>query len=155
MTARTGDVIHTVEQLEAMPDRSVILDRHGDAWQQSGTLQEGDTTQAAWLGFVPVSCRQSSAVDLPATVLHVPGEQEPVGDDVIERAAAGCLRQEPPTRDEIARAMEEKHRVEPLGDADHHHGCVCGGWDNSWDCGETWDEHYADAVLALLEGRKR
>ena len=141
MTARTGDVIHTVEQLEAMPDRSVILDRHGDAWQQSGTLQEGDTTQAAWLGFVPVSCRQSSAVDLPATVLHVPGEQ------------AG--RRDLPTRDEIARAMEEKHRVEPLGDADHHHGCVCGGWDNSWDCGETWDEHYADAVLALLEGRKR
>lgn len=70
-------------------------------------------------------------------------------------ADAGLLRQEPPTRDEIARAMEEKHRVEPLGDADHHHGCVCGDWDDSWDCAETWDEHYADSVLALLEGRKR
>lgn len=67
-----------------------------------------------------------------------------------EMDRAGLLRQEPPTREEIARAMEEKHRVEPLGDADHHHGCVCGGWDDSWDCAETWDEHYADAVLELL-----
>lgn len=88
----SGDIIETVEDLEALPDRSVILDRHGDAWQQTGTLQEGDTTQAAWLGSVPVSCRQSSAVDLPARVLHVPGEQPYLTrEDATQRLARAAF----------------------------------------------------------------
>lgn len=154
MTARTGDVIHSVEQLEALPAESVVLTadsvsaqlRGGNGWWTTGGAMRAE---ARHLG-------------LPATVLHVPGEQVHTGDDVIEQAAriarqalgqdrtydsdvpeaavraladAGLLRQEPPTRDEIAHTIYDA--------LSGQYGDFCTPYDA------------ADAVLALWEGRKR
>lgn len=79
MTARTGDVIHSVADLDALPPESVVLTadsvsaqlRGGNGWWTTGGAMRAE---ARHLG-------------LPATVLHVPGEQKPTGDDVIEQAA--------------------------------------------------------------------
>lgn len=84
MTARTGDVIETREQLEALPTGSWIgIVRH----EEFRTYEKWDDDE--WLTERGVVFDPDH---LPARVLHVPGEHA---------AHARPL----PTRDEIARAI--------------------------------------------------
>lgn len=75
-TPRTGDTITTPEQLGALPNRTAIHDANRELWERNGTildhlLEEG---HAAWVGTTGGLCH-SLEIDLPATVLYVPGEQ--------------------------------------------------------------------------------
>lgn len=69
--------IDTVDQLNALPIGSVILDLDRDAWQKRDN--------GAWsLAYVGVGLR-FTAEYLPATVLHVPGR------DLVQEAQAGSV----------------------------------------------------------------
>lgn len=61
-------VVETVEQLEALPEDSIVLDACGCAYRKDGS------GRTVWLGFGDEAALDWTCVDLPATVLYVPEE---------------------------------------------------------------------------------
>lgn len=63
---RKPRTITTVEELDALPDLSVVLDKHGESFQR---MQTDDPSTALWhSGDIILS----ASMALPATVLHEP-----------------------------------------------------------------------------------
>jgi len=69
---RKPRTIATAEELDALPDRSVILDRDGDAWQRMGS--SGWTCAVRALNTSEQPSGSLACVLGPATVLHAPEE---------------------------------------------------------------------------------
>lgn len=63
---RQPQQVTTVEELDALPVLSVVLDKHGESYQK--ILTDEGTTSPLWMAGDIVL---SSLIDLPATVLHV------------------------------------------------------------------------------------
>lgn len=150
MTARTGAVIETREQLEALiiqyaeaaapavvQERGLRLwilteDERGDHWAWSWREDDGPSEIEAEEGgtVVPVE-----SLRLPLTALHVPG-QEPgaTRDDVIERAAR-VIDDEAITRtnrrevlaahDDQVRADERERIAQAIEAEAHDIDCPC------------------------------
>ena len=62
--------VTTVEELDALPVLSVVLDKHGESYQKLVT-DEGATSPLWMAGDIVLS----SLIDLPATVIHVGGAE--------------------------------------------------------------------------------
>lgn len=82
-----GDVITTVEELDALPERSVVLDRDGDAWQYSLRWQCTVGTARRRPGELVASYG-------PLIVLHIPTPPPTVVDVLLAHQRQGsseCL----------------------------------------------------------------
>ena len=101
MTARTGDVIHTVEQLEAMPVETMIRDHMGDPHVRYVPYRGAGRWQEVGMDDARTSTEMVSQIGGGFTVLHVPGERPRTADDVIEQVRAD-------ERERIARAIVDE-----------------------------------------------
>src|SRR5690606_9494352 len=68
--ARTR-VVTTVDQLDALADRTCIIDADMEFHQRHGSLLDR-TVESAWLGFLSPTLRAASEIRLPARVLYEP-----------------------------------------------------------------------------------
>lgn len=66
-------VVTTVTELDALPDRTCIIDADMELHQRHGTLLDR-TVESAWLGFLSPTLRSASEIRLPARVLYDPEE---------------------------------------------------------------------------------
>lgn len=67
---RVGDILTTAEQLDALPDKAVVLDEHVEPWQKLG--------EGLWCGSAGGPMSGSALLRTrtdEVTVLYVPGEQ--------------------------------------------------------------------------------
>ena len=64
LNASRPRVVETIEELEALPDGSIVLDRKSRLWR---TYRDGDHDCVDLVGI-------PSEVPLPATVIHLPKE---------------------------------------------------------------------------------
>lgn len=68
-------VVTTVTELDALPDRTCIIDADMEFHQRHGTLLDFDRTiESGWLGFLSPTLRSASEIRLPARVLYEPEE---------------------------------------------------------------------------------
>src|SRR5690606_16427195 len=68
-------VVTTVAELDALADRTCIIDADMEFRQRHGTLLDFDrTVESAWLGFLSPTLRAASEIRLPARVLYEPQE---------------------------------------------------------------------------------
>ena len=89
MSPRTGDVIHIVEELDALPVGSVVLASTGKAYQRARDGGErGYGVVWAEAGGAYLTQPLVMVRWAPLTVLHVPGEQEPTALSTEGRARA-------------------------------------------------------------------
>lgn len=71
--ATRARVVTTVTELEALPDRTCIIDADMELHQRHGSLLDR-TVESAWLGLLPPTLSASSEIRLPARVLYEPEE---------------------------------------------------------------------------------
>lgn len=66
-------VVTTVTELDALPERTCIVDADMEFHQRHGSLLDR-TVESAWLGFLSPTLRSASELRLPARVLYDPEE---------------------------------------------------------------------------------
>jgi hypothetical protein len=64
-------VVTTVAELDALADRTCIIDADMEFHQRHGSLLDR-TVESAWLGFLSPTLRAASEIRLPARVLYEP-----------------------------------------------------------------------------------
>src|SRR5690625_5171919 len=78
---RAGDTLTTAEQLDALPDKAVVLDEHEEPWQKLG--------EGLWCGSAGGPMSGSALLRTrtdEVTVLYVPGEQPADRPSVTDNA---------------------------------------------------------------------
>ncbi len=71
--ATRARVVATVAELDALPERTCIIDADMEFHQRHGSLLDR-TVESAWLGFLSPTLRSASELRLPARVLYDPEE---------------------------------------------------------------------------------
>jgi hypothetical protein len=66
-------IVTTVDELDALADRTCIIDADMEFHQRHGSLL-GRTVESAWLGLLSPTLRAASEIRLPARVLYEPQE---------------------------------------------------------------------------------
>ncbi|KWX66823.1 hypothetical protein [Mycobacterium sp. NAZ190054] len=64
--------IHTADELIALPDRSVVLDRGGEAWQRNASHHLADL-YGEWFTVESEVPHTTPDIPLPARVIHLGG----------------------------------------------------------------------------------
>ena len=70
---RVMKTVNTAAELDALADRTCIIDADMEFHQRHGSLLDR-TVESAWLGFLSPTLRAASEIRLPARVLYEPQE---------------------------------------------------------------------------------